>query len=360
MICAAKPEILRLPFAPATFQTLWHAPETGRWQLHWLYVLVIFSDLHYASSTIISSKTFVQPNDEQFLSILCADVDTSTEILLHNFVYCSMLFIANGHEYRQSLNDHVPPTWAEEQGKEQTCFHPAMPIVVLQMTCGHRWLEFACQHQLGYAILCLSVSMNMNGWTKSKQGSYAENNGKTIAVCSWIQLVPARFCWCLVVPCCHPLRLCSLAMLELGPGSADCGHLEGVLACIIRGQQAHRFFAKWGIQQWCLASVYRSKLRPSQDTSLWTDSARGIVGLHSTKARVRAYECTTWTLSWWRMLMDADVSRLVFLFAAVLQHRIRLLLESSFSAQQRGSWCPKHLDPKGEAVNEWIWGMLCV
>ena len=35
--------------------------------------------------------------------------------------------------------------------------------------------------------------------------------------------------------------------------------------------------------------------------------------------------------------MDADVSRLVFLFAAVLQHRIRLLLESSFSAQQRGS-----------------------
>ena len=194
-----------------------------------------------------------------------------------------------------------------------------MPIVVLQMTCGHRWLEFACQHQLGYAILCLSVSMNMNGWTKSKQGSHAENNGKTIAVCSWIQLVPARFCWCLVVPCCHPLRLCSLAMLELGPGSADCGHLEGVLACIIRGQQAHRFFAKWGIQQWCLASVYRSKLKPSQDTSLWTDSARGIVGLHSTKARVRAYECTTWTLSWWRMLMDAEMLMYLDWFSCSLQ-----------------------------------------
>ena len=38
-----------------------------------------------------------------------------------------------------------------------------MPIVVLQMTCGHRWLEFACQHQLGCAILCLSVLMFVHG-----------------------------------------------------------------------------------------------------------------------------------------------------------------------------------------------------
>lgn len=63
---------------------------------------------------------------------------------------------------------------------------------------------------------------------KDRMQKIMARHGKTIAVCSWIQLVPARFCWCLVVPCCHPLRLCSLAMLELGPGS-DCGHLEGVL-----------------------------------------------------------------------------------------------------------------------------------